>query len=197
MYFNTIRIIFVVRIVLFMENIKDISPTLLDYAILGLIKDQPLTGYGIRKLFEETALGNFSSSPGTIYPALKRLQKFKLVEKYKNANSYKNPFNITQIGLLVLKNWVLQKIEKIDVEKNTDELMLRFAFMESLTEKNEKINFLTSYKVLLKMYIKELHSFYAIESHAMPLHGRLAFQYGIDSNKVKLKWCKKAISQLI
>ena len=30
----------------------------------------------------------------------------------------------------------------------------------------------------------------------MPLHGRLAFQYGIDSSKTTLKWCKKAIAQI-
>ncbi len=83
MDFNTIRTILVVRIVLHMKNIK---PTLLDYAILGLIQNQPLSGYAIRKLFEETALGNYSSSPGTIYPALSRLQKFDLVEKQAQGN---------------------------------------------------------------------------------------------------------------
>ncbi len=34
------------------------------------------------------------------------------------------------------------------------------------------------------------------EANNMPLHGRLAFQYGIDSNKTTLKWCRKAISQV-
>ena len=36
-----------------MKNKKLIKPTLLDYAILGLIQEQPLSGYAIRKLFEE------------------------------------------------------------------------------------------------------------------------------------------------
>ena len=65
-----------------------IKPTLLDYAILGLIQDRPLSGYAIRKLFEETALGNYSSSPGTIYPALKRLQKLELISKIPQARAF-------------------------------------------------------------------------------------------------------------
>jgi len=59
-----------------MKNENEIKHTLLDYAILGLIQDHALSGYAIRKMFEETALGHYSSSPGTIYPALNRLQKF-------------------------------------------------------------------------------------------------------------------------
>jgi DNA-binding PadR family transcriptional regulator len=179
-----------------MKNNKIIKPTLLDYAILGLIQDQPLSGYAILKLFKETALGNYSSSPGTIYPALKRLQKFELVKKQAKDENGKACFEITTNGILMLKNWFLKPVEKIDVVKKTDELLLRFAFMEVLVNKKQKIIFLTSFRDLLNIYIKELQSYYNIESNKMPLHGRLAFQYGIDSSKTTLKWCKKALSQI-
>ena len=174
----------------------NIKPTLLDYAILGLIQDQALSGYAIRKVFEETALGNYSSSPGTIYPALKRLQKLELVKKAAQGTVGKTCFEITTNGILILQKWFLKPIEKLDVEKKTDELLLRFGFMESLVNKKQRINFLTSFHNLLHIYIKELQEFYNRESNNMPLHGRLAFQYGIDSNKTTLKWCKKATAQL-
>ena len=186
-----------VRIVLNMKKSEILKPTLLDYAILGLIQDQPLSGYAIRKLFEETGLGNYSSSPGTIYPALNRLQKFELVKKNEQSETAKTSFEITTKGILILQKWFLKPIEKIEVEKKTNELLLRFAFMENLVDKKQKINFLTSFRNLLNIYIKELQGYYNKESENMPLHGRLAFQYGIDSNKTTLKWCKNAISQLI
>ena len=187
---------FVIRFVLYMEKKKFIKHTLLDYAILGLIQDQPLSGYAIRKLFEETALGNYSSSPGTIYPALKRLQKFELVKKNEQGKTGKTCFEITTNGIQILQNWFLKPIEKIEVVKKTDELLLRFGFMEARVDKKQRIHFLTSIQNILNIYIKELQAFYDKESHNMPLHGRLAFQLGIDSNKTTLKWCKKAISQL-
>jgi len=156
----------------------------------------PFSGYAILKLFEQTAIGNFSSSPGTIYPALNRLQKFELVKKNIQDKNGKTCFEITTNGILILKNWFLKPVEKIDVVKKTDELVLRFSFMGTLIEKEQKINFLTSFRDLLNVYIKELQVFYNKESNNMPLHGTLAFQLGIDSNKANLKWCKKAISQL-
>jgi len=179
-----------------MKRKEIIKHTLLDYAILGLIQDQPLSGYAILKKFEETALGNYSSSPGTIYPALNRLQKFELVKKTVQVKTGKTWFEITTNGVLILQKWFSKPIEKSDVKKKTDELLLRFGFMETLVDKKERINFLTSFHNLLHIYIKELQEFYNKESNNMPLHGRLAFQYGIDSNKTALKWCKKAISQL-
>jgi len=174
----------------------EIKPTLLDYAILGLIQDNPLSGYGIRKMFEETALGSYSSSPGTIYPALKRLQKGMLIEKESNENTSKSYFKITKKGISILKKWFVKPIEKVEVEKKTGELLLRFGFMEALIEKEQRINFLTSFRDLLIIYLSELQEYYNNESENMPLHGKLAFQYGIDSNKTALNWCEKAISQL-
>ncbi len=179
-----------------MKKKEIIKPTLLDYAILGLIQDQPLSGYAIRKLFEETALGNYSSSPGTIYPALNRLQKFELVKKNAQGKNVKTCFEITTKGVLILQKWFSKPVEKIEVEKKTDELLLRFGFMEALVDKKQKIDFLTSFHDILKIYIKELQAYYNKESNNMPLHGRLAFQYGIDLNKTTLKWCKRAISQI-
>ena len=175
---------------------KDIKPTLLDFAILGLIQDQPLSGYGIRKVFEETAMGNYSNSPGTIYPAIKRLEKFELVQKVTQKDTAKTGFQITKKGLLQLKQWLIQPIEKKEVEKKTDELLLRFAFMETLVNKKQKIIFLHSFRDLLKTYIQDLQAYYDSESDQMPLHARLAFQHGIESNKTTLKWCKKTIKAL-
>ena len=196
MDFNTISTKLVIRIVLNMKKIEIPKPTLLDYAILGLIQDGSLSGYAIRKMFEETALGNYSSSPGSIYPALKRMQRLKLIKKSPQGSTTKTSFEITANGTLILEKWLSKPIEKKEVEKKTDELLLRFAFMETLVNKEKKIDFLTTFRDLLKVYIKELQVFYCSESESMPLPGRLAFQHGIDSNKTTLKWCKKAITQL-
>ncbi len=97
------------------QNIN--KPTLLDYAILGILQNQDLSGYGIRKMFEETALGNYSSSPGTIYPALNRLQKFNFIVKKMQKKSEKHLFHINNKGLEALKLWLLLPLEKNDIEK--------------------------------------------------------------------------------
>lgn len=179
-----------------MKKDNTIKLTLLDFAILCLIQNQPLTGYRIRKMFEETALGSYSSSPGTIYPALKRLEKFELIEKITQENTSKMHFKITLKGIFNLKKWFLKPIEKEDVEKKVPELLLRFGFMETLIEKKDRVHFLHSFKDLLVNYIANLERYYQKESNNMPLHGKLAFQYGIDSNITTLEWCERSIEQL-
>jgi DNA-binding PadR family transcriptional regulator len=170
--------------------------TSMDYAILGLIHQHPQSGYGIQKAFETTALGNYSSSPGAIYPALKRLQKLDLVIKSTYGEKEKNRFSCTKTGINVLKEWSLKPLELHDVAQNLDELLLRFAFMDNLLQKEEKLHFLQSLQRLLKTYITELKTFHNNSAADLPLNGRLAFEHGIASYQATLRWCKKAITTL-
>jgi DNA-binding PadR family transcriptional regulator len=166
--------------------------THLDFAILGLIHQQPSTGYEIRKVFETTALGNYSSSPGTIYPALKRLKKLEMVVQ-KDTDANRKLLFITVAGEEALKEWLAMPIEKEDIAKRDHILLLRFAFMEDLLGEDEKIFFLESFRDELRKYIKELQEFHQDEGEAMGLHGRLAFEHGIEMYQMNLKWVNRAL----
>ncbi len=176
---------------------KSIEPTSLDYAILGLINKEPLSGYQVRKEFETTALGNYSSSPGSIYPALKRLQNLGRVVRKSDSNNKKQKFYCTPSGKKLLREWFLKEIELRDITHGLDELLLRFAFMDNSITKDQKINFLSSLRDFIKNYIKGLQDYYEspVFGH-QPLHGRLAFEHGLDSYKTTLKWCKNCITIL-
>ncbi|MGB5435844.1 MAG: PadR family transcriptional regulator [Maribacter sp.] len=175
---------------------KAFKITSLDYAILGLIHQEPLSGYGIRKQFETTALGNYSSSPGAVYPALNRLQKFNLVTKSRLPEQKKEKFHCTSLGLNTLKEWLLLPVEITDVAKRNDELLLKFAFMHKLLHKNQVLEFLQSFKIQLQLYIAELKEFHKREGAHLPLHGRLAFEHGLASYSATLTWCKSTISTI-
>ncbi|MEN8798436.1 MAG: PadR family transcriptional regulator [Flavobacteriaceae bacterium] len=171
---------------------KSFSPTALDYAILGLVNKNPLSGYGIRKEFETTALGNFSSSPGSIYPALNRLQKQGLIIKWTTENK-KQKFFVTSTGKEILIQWFLQPIEKKDITHRLNELLLRFGLMGTLLTKEQKIEFLHSLAEMVKKYIEELQRYYDSPLFDdLPLQGKLAFEHGLVSYRTTLNWCKKS-----
>ena len=170
--------------------------TSLDYAILGLIYQQPLSGYGIRKQFETTAIGNYSSSPGAVYPALDRLQKLDLVVKSLLENQKKEKFGCTSKGIDNLKNWLLQPVEINDVARNLDELLLKFAFMDKLLTKEQKLDFLTSFQKQLKIYLEELKEFHRKEGASLSINARLAFEHGLLGYSTTSKWCKNAITAI-
>ena len=133
-----------------MSKTSNLNTTSLDYAILGLIRHDPMSGYAIRKEFETTALGHFRSSPGSIYPALKRLQKKGLIDKIKTEPEGKQRFRCTSLGNEVLKQWFLSPLVKKDVTHNLSEMLLKFGFMGDMIEGKYVLDFLKSFEGLLK-----------------------------------------------
>jgi DNA-binding PadR family transcriptional regulator len=173
------------------------NPTVLDYAILGLLQRGPLSGYRIRKIFETTALGHYSGSPGTIYPALKRLQRLNLIHHMIRSNDSSRSqklFHIKPKGTKVLVEWLVKPIEREDVTKRISQLLLRFAFMDNLISKVQKTYFLKSFIKETRDYIQQLEQNYNLEQENMLLHGRLALRNGIEVYKANLRWARNALN---
>ena len=53
---------------------------MLDLAVLGLLKDQPLHGYELKKRLGETLGHVWGVSYGSLYPALARLERMGAIE---------------------------------------------------------------------------------------------------------------------
>ncbi|MCE2734050.1 MAG: PadR family transcriptional regulator [Chryseotalea sp.] len=170
--------------------------TTLDFSILGLLMQKPMTGYGIRMMFEKTALASYSSSPGTIYPALSRMKGLGMVEKKKQASSNQELFTITKRGISLLTRWVTQTVTRNDVIRNSEILLLRFAFMDILASKAEKRKFLNSFLDVVNQYIKELEAYHLAESSVMPASGRQAFEHGLELNRATCRWIKNLLNNL-
>ena len=58
----------------------------------------------LRKVFETTPMGSFSSSPGSIYPALKNMQKAGVIESRPAGK--KSIFAITPAGEVAFEAWL-------------------------------------------------------------------------------------------
>src|SRR5260370_21535790 len=108
------------------RTMKEIS--VLAYSLLGLLHQQPRSGYDLRKIFANTPMGTFSDSPGAIYPALQRLEKRRLVSSrvhpsrgirrrrlYRPTPSRRRPFT----------GWQTKSIARDHLAHRADELMLR------------------------------------------------------------------------
>src|SRR5437879_4061973 len=109
------------------------SSSTLGFALLGLIWQEPRSGYDLRKFFSSTPMISFSDSPGAIYPALRRLEQRGFVrghmEKERRFRRRK-VFQLTALGRAEFSRWQAQPVMRNDVIRNMDALMLRFAFMD-------------------------------------------------------------------
>jgi len=168
----------------------------LGYALLGLIDLKPSSGYDLRKIFAETAMGNYSSSPGAIYPALERLESQRLLRGVVEDSAglrRRRIYHITTTGIAELKKWLSKPVEQTDVMRGAQELMLRFSFMDHALGQEAVIAFLGEFRTALKSYLAGLESYARGNAKQMPLSGRLALESGIRGYRGMYDWTGYAI----
>ncbi|WP_249861512.1 PadR family transcriptional regulator [Paenibacillus konkukensis] len=68
-----------------MEIDKEILKGHIDTILLSLLRAQPMYGYELSKLVRERSQGRFELKEGTLYLALKRLEKNGYIESYWGA----------------------------------------------------------------------------------------------------------------
>jgi DNA-binding PadR family transcriptional regulator len=169
---------------------------LLGYAVLGLLQHEPLSGYGVRKIFSSSPMGTYSDSPGAIYPALQRLEKAGLIRGRVEDGSglrRKKVYRPTEAGIIALKQWLEQPVTQDDVFRHLEELMLRFSFMDQVIGSTGALRFLHSFQTQLQAYVPTLRKYHNALQAEMPLSGILALESGIRGYETLSEWCEYAI----
>jgi DNA-binding PadR family transcriptional regulator len=172
------------------------SNSALASALLGLIWQEPRSGYDLRKFFSSTPMISFSDSPGAIYPALRRLEKRGLVRGHIAGRSglrRRRVFELTARGRAEFRGWQTQPVTRNDVVRNMDALMLRFAFMDQFAGKGVALRFLRAFHKELAAYIPSLRKYLKSNRESMPQSGRLALKSGIQAYETQLRWTKTAM----
>jgi DNA-binding PadR family transcriptional regulator len=175
----------------------------LEYALLGLLGQKPQSGYDLRKTFTNTAMRHYSDSPGSIYPALRRLQARGWIEADPApANQPEDPrrrqlFRLTSTGKTALVVWLEQPIVAGDAATRLAELMLRFAFMDGNVPRTTAVRFLEQFEQALAAHAAKLRVDFDAMSAKMPVNtGLLAFQSGIESMEAQTAWARQARARL-
>jgi len=171
----------------------------LSLAVLGLIVQKPRSGYDLRKVFSTTPMGHFSTSPGAIYPALRRIENSGWIRGSIDNNKELRPkmvYHITTKGLDALKKHLRQTVTKDDVIWRLDNLMLRFAFIDDVVGRKCTLKFLEQFLAESESYISLLKQYLNQVKRNIPACSRLAMENGINNYQMNAKWAKQAIKEL-
>ncbi|MGO9775403.1 MAG: PadR family transcriptional regulator [Terracidiphilus sp.] len=173
------------------------NDSLLGYTLLGLIHEQPQSGYDLRKIFASTAWGTFSDSPGAIYPALRRLEARKLVSATVVESATlrrRRVFRITPQGLDAFKAWLMQPITHDDVIRRIPDLMVRFSFMDKTVGEERTAVFLSEFAGEMAAYLPSLRQYLESHMREMSHSSRLAMECGIQEYESRLRWARTSIT---
>ncbi|MBQ0014473.1 MAG: PadR family transcriptional regulator [Oscillospiraceae bacterium] len=117
----------------------------LKYAILGLVNREPMSGYDIKKAFEDRALTSFwHAEHSQIYPELKKLVEEGMLRfdtDIRGEQMEKKIYYITDQGHNEFLNWLK---DDVPIERTFKDIFrLRTYYNESLTD-DEYMKLLTS-----------------------------------------------------
>jgi PadR family transcriptional regulator, regulatory protein AphA len=126
-----------------MRSTPVLSP--LELAILGLLRQAPRSGYDLRKAFAASAIGD---SPGSIYPALRRLRAGGLIDAGGAGSRGKETFQLTAAGRRSLREALSRRVTEDEIRRNPDGVIFRLPFVELELGPSAAATFLSDYAEL-------------------------------------------------
>jgi DNA-binding MarR family transcriptional regulator len=143
-------------------------------------------------------MGNFSSSPGAIYPALKSLERSGWVHGVPDKQDTLRPrlvYSLTDRGDEVLNGQLDAAVTRDDLIWRYDQLMLRFAFMERCGL-GRVVCFLEELLTELEAYVAYLEEVREQMRDQTTVCGRLALEQGIEGYRANTRWARRAIREI-
>src|SRR5262245_36984619 len=103
----------------------------LEFMLLGLLREGPRSGYDLRQQIVQSPLRQFSSSPGAIYPALRRLAARGWVERGPAGGGRgRRELKLRARGRRAFVEWLCGPVTREDVRARPGDLLLRCAWMD-------------------------------------------------------------------
>ena len=171
----------------------------LTLAILGLLSVRPMTGYALRKVFQTTAMRMFSSSPGAIYPALRRLERDGRVEGVIEREDTLRPRKVFSLSLHGRETFVeslTQPVTSEDIVQRMDSLLLRFSFMSGLIEEKEIAVFLKDFSKETDAYLGVLEEELREHAPGLSYSSRTAQELSVEIFRTKVRWARESLGNL-
>lgn len=161
------------------------------YVILGLLVDQPMTGYDIKEFIKRSTAYFWQESDASIYPTLKLLAQEKMVncETVFIGKKRKDIYSITEKGITEFNSW-FHRTPAPDTRKH--EFLLKLFFTHTKNKKDMRKHCkqrLDELQILLKEY-QEIER--SLQKHyPQKKYWIKTVQNGIAHIELDLSWIQK------
>jgi len=167
------------------------------FAILGLLTVEPMSGYDLRKHFQESLIYFWNESYGQIYPTLKELARKGLVapvSSEKAGERERQVYSLTAKGRKYLGAWLVRPPKKQAIRS---EFLLKLFLGRSVPPRalSEQIRrFQIEQEQLLAMFLI-IRDEVRVEHAKSPdlKYWMLTVDHGIRMRRADIEWSKKAL----
>jgi DNA-binding PadR family transcriptional regulator len=157
----------------------------LRHSLLGLLAEQPRTGYELTRLFDESLLNVWPASHSQIYPELAKLAADGLIRQTASGPRGKKVYSITPGGMEEMRAWL--RTEPDHSTRNPSFLRVFFLW---LMEPEDALAFLEREEFEHEAKLREFEA-----KAALPVRDtsrewafRLALDWGVRYEREMLEW---------
>lgn len=165
---------------------------MLKFIILGIVLENDLTGYDIKKVIENGIGVFYRASFGSLYPALKTMTEkgFLITSEKSKCGRQKIFYHITDAGRNQFFDWLTAPI---DIFEGTNTHLAKVYFFDKLSDDIREQQLL-KFEVNYENYLSKLEAlekeFNAMDDKASFYYKLSTLYYGICITKKIIQWCK-------
>jgi DNA-binding PadR family transcriptional regulator len=172
---------------------EQMSPTA--YVILGLVRDEPRSGYEIKAVVDASTRFFWAASYGQIYPELKRLAEAGLVTGVEapTGGRRRTVYEITADGEEELRVWLRQPPQTYEMR---EEGLLKLFFADALPreEAAEILRAMRAYRLEVLAQLRAIEPVAEEKQDPFPL---LVLRSGIEFTEWFADWCERMERQVL
>lgn len=163
--------------------------------ILGMLMKRSLSGYEIKRLFEDLFSYFYSSSYGTIYPMLGRMEKEELITKenvLQEGKPNKNVYTITEHGRAQFNDYLHSPVES---DSFKSDFLMRL-YLGQFVEFAKVISWLKKSQADTRKKLDQLNEQYARYKDQMHPTQIICIQMGIKGYAAKLETIDEGLARM-
>ena len=172
----------------------ELSPTA--YVVLGMLRDEPRSGYEIKRVVDHSTRFFWAASYGQIYPELGRLAEAGLVEGEPQPTGARKRtvYRLTDAGREELRRWLDKPPERLELR---DEGLLKL-FFAGAADAEKAVEIIDAKQRLAEEKLAALRRIqpYAAAGASSDPFPYLVLRYGLESSEWVIGWCERARVEL-
>lgn len=166
---------------------------MLEFAILGLLKERAMHGYQLKKQLAESLGAFWQVSYGSLYPTLKRLQSEGAVEMVfpkGEVGRRKNVYRITETGERLFG----ELVERPDQGTDDTGFQVHLAFFRHL-KPEARIGVMERRRAILMDRLRELKERLSAYKERIDAYTLSLMRHGMDTTEQDIRWLDDMIER--
>lgn len=176
----------------------------LSHAILGFIEFRPMTGYDLKKYFDQSVSHFWSATKSHIYQALEKLEQDGFVESHiipQEGKPNRREYQITETGRTELRRWLTSPLP---LGQLREDWLIQMFFSHNCT--NEEIATLvearmTTIRERLVVYRTVVQDVLAQNAERVRVERarqlwQVTLDHGIDYYEFEIAWLEKTLQRI-